>query len=222
MNMPWAHHYEPRHARLFPGRRRHRAPAVILLAAAIVTEASVLTPAPAAAAASQHAILAAAVTRHAPARHYTVRAGDTLSGISARFCGTPADYPGIAAASGIADPDRIRPGQRLVIICSGRGTRAVSRAGVVPFSRYYSYAGLERLWASAGGPYWAAPRAAGIALCESGGYVYARNPYSGAAGLWQILGLPFPGNPYNPYVNARMAVVKFRDAGDTFAPWVCQ
>src|SRR5262249_15222110 len=35
---------------------------------------------------------------------YTVASGDTLSGISARFCGTPSDYLSLAGASGITNP----------------------------------------------------------------------------------------------------------------------
>jgi hypothetical protein len=99
---------------------------------------------------------------------------------------------------------------------------AVRTAAVSPaYQVTYSFAGLEGLWAGAGGPAWAEYRAARIAECESGGYTYAHNP-SGASGLWQILGLPFAGDPYNPYTNALMAVAKFRAAGDTFRPWVCQ
>lgn len=43
---------------------------------------------------------------------YTVQSGDTLSGIAAKFGTT---YQEIAAANGIADPNRIYPGQQLVI-----------------------------------------------------------------------------------------------------------
>lgn len=85
----------------------------------------------------------------------------------------------------------------------------------------YSYAGLESLWVSAGGPSWAAPHAAEIAECESGGRTDAHNP-SGASGLWQILGSVVPGDLYNAYTNALNAVSKFRASGDTFAQWVCQ
>lgn len=85
----------------------------------------------------------------------------------------------------------------------------------------YSYAGLERLWISAGGPSWAAAHAAEIAECESGGRTSAYNP-SGATGLWQILGSVVPGNLYNAYTNALNAVAKFRASGSTFAQWVCR
>ena len=64
------------------------------------------------------------VHRHHPAVHtmaarstYTVRPGDSLSQISARFCGTAADYPSLAAASGIANPNLIFPGQSITLNC---------------------------------------------------------------------------------------------------------
>jgi hypothetical protein len=95
------------------------------------------------------------------------------------------------------------------------------RRSAVTGSLHYSYAGLEALWISAGGPAWAAAHAAEIAECESGGNVYAYNP-SGATSLWQILGQVVPGNLYNPYVNALNAVAKFKASGDTFAQWVCK
>jgi hypothetical protein len=160
----------------------------------------------------------------ARARVYIVRPGDTLSRISLRFCGTGRDYPGLAAASHIPNPDSIRPGQLVYIRCSRSGPHGGRAAyvAVSSYQLYYSYSGLEALWRGARGPAWAAPRAARIALCESRGYIYARNRKSGAAGLWQILGLPFAGNPYNPFTNARMAVAKFRAAGSSFTPWVCR
>jgi hypothetical protein len=86
----------------------------------------------------------------------------------------------------------------------------------------YSYAQLEGLWINAGGPRDQAATAAAIAEAESGGNSDARNP-SGASGLWQILGNPFPGNAFDPATNARMAVAKYKEApggGDNFSPWV--
>src|SRR5690349_19773079 len=76
----------------------------------------------------------------------------------------------------------------------------------------YSFSQLEGLWEQAGGPASLAPVMAAIALAESSGDQQARNP-SGAAGLWQILGLPFAGNPYDPLTNARMAVSKWHSQG---------
>ena len=77
---------------------------------------------------------------------------------------------------------------------------------------------LEGLWQRAGGPASQAHVAAAIALAESSGNPQARNP-SGASGLWQILGQVFPGNIFDPYINARNAVRKYYQAGG-FSPWV--
>src|SRR6516164_6096498 len=52
---------------------------------------------------------------HRPA--YTVVSGDTLSRISARFCGTPSDYLSLAGASGITNPNLIFPGQTIKLKC---------------------------------------------------------------------------------------------------------
>jgi cell wall-associated NlpC family hydrolase len=49
---------------------------------------------------------------------YTVGRGDTLSEIAGRFCGHPSAYPALATASGITDPDRIYPGQRIALKCT--------------------------------------------------------------------------------------------------------
>jgi hypothetical protein len=88
-------------------------------------------------------------------------------------------------------------------------------------SGFYSYAALESLWVSAGGPSSAESEAATVAECESGGNPNAYNA-SGASGLFQILGSVVPGNLFNPMVNTLNAVSKFKASGDTFAQWVCQ
>jgi len=76
----------------------------------------------------------------------------------------------------------------------------------------YDYAQLEGLWVQAGGPRPLAPLMAAIAMAESGGDSEAENP-SGATGLWQILGDPFPGNALDPLTNAKMAVAKYHSQG---------
>jgi hypothetical protein len=98
-----------------------------------------------------------------------------------------------------------------------RASRSYARS----YAGRYSYAGLRALWMAAGGPSWAASHAASIAMCESGGNVYAHNP-SGATGLFQILGQVVGGNLYNPYTNAANAVAKFRASGGNFSAWVCR
>ena len=46
---------------------------------------------------------------------YVVKSGDTLSKISKSFYGNPNQYPKIAQANGIANPDKIQVGQQLKI-----------------------------------------------------------------------------------------------------------
>lgn len=81
----------------------------------------------------------------------------------------------------------------------------------------YGRSQLEVLWRQAGGPANMAHVMAAIALAESDGNPQARNA-SGASGLWQILGLPFPGNVFSPLTNARMAVAKYKSQG--LGAWV--
>lgn len=50
-----------------------------------------------------------------PAQSYTVQPGDTLWDIAERVYGDGAQYPRIAAASGITDPNHIEPGETLTI-----------------------------------------------------------------------------------------------------------
>jgi LysM repeat protein len=46
-----------------------------------------------------------------------VVSGNTLSEISGAHCGTPADYPALAKASGVSNPNLIYPGQKIVLDC---------------------------------------------------------------------------------------------------------
>ncbi len=48
---------------------------------------------------------------------YTIRQGDTLSSIAARFCGSAGRYPNLAAANGIVNPDLIITGKQLALGC---------------------------------------------------------------------------------------------------------
>lgn len=82
----------------------------------------------------------------------------------------------------------------------------------------YSYAQLQQLWIRAGGDPKVAPTAAAIALAESGGNPGIVNSI-GATGLWQIYGNPFAGNAKDPLTNAKMAVAKYKGAGNKFTPW---
>src|SRR5208283_1993800 len=97
----------------------------------------------------------------------------------------------------------------------------------------YNYSELEALWIKAGGPAAQASLAAAIAEAESGGNPLAAYPGTtvapgagtgtDATGLWQILGLP-SGNFTLPELtipldNAKMAVAKYQQAGNSFSPW---
>jgi LysM repeat protein len=168
----------------------------------------------------------------------TVQKGDTLSGISARVCGTAADWSGLFAANRavLGNPDVIEVGQRLAVSCTDPGytwpkppapvvhadavTVPVQRAPAASYSGVLTAAQVGTLWLEAGGPAWAEAHAEEIAYCESGYNTGAYNP-SGATGLWQILGSVVPGNLDDPLVNAENAVAKFKASGDTFAQWVC-
>jgi LysM repeat protein len=108
-----------------------------------------------------------------------------------------------------------------------RGTRYV-KPKPKPKPKFFDPSGIlapwevGELWTEAGGPSWAEGEAEDIAYCESSDNTDAYNP-SGATGLFQILGA-VPGDPsdlWDGYDNARNAVSKFEESGDTFAQWVC-
>jgi LysM repeat protein len=219
-------------------------------AGASLAGAAIITAAPAAHAATlplpaetvQASVRATAI-RIAQPLTVTVRSGDTLSKIAQDRCGNPADWTGIDAANRgkIKDYNEIYPGQVFVLACKTASVpvETVVTSAVTPHHVYQapasssghhyvsvsggnlSFAGLENLWVSAGGPGWAQSSAAAVAECESGGRQYAYNP-SGASGYWQILGEVVPGNVFDPMTNARNAVAKFEASGDTWAQWVCK
>jgi LysM repeat protein len=148
---------------------------------------------------------------HHAAKHssaYTVISGDTLSGISARFCGSAADYPSLAAASGITNPDAIYPGQAIKLNCHAAAPAPAAPA--VPASRRAahrdhharatSHADASAAHRAPHRPRHARPAADGgfsttgmaafescVISRESGGNPRAVNPASGAGGLFQFL-----------------------------------
>jgi hypothetical protein len=77
--------------------------------------------------------------------------------------------------------------------------------------------GLESLWRSAGGAYSSAFIAAEIAEAESGGRQYATGP-AGERGYWQINPDHGSLSTYDPYGNARAAVIISND-GRNWSPW---
>jgi len=129
---------------------------------------------------------------------YTVVSGDTLSRISARFCGTSSDYLSLAGASGITNPNLIYPGQTIKLKChaaplqltvasnGGAHRSAASHADDRAPGRH----ALPGRHAAPGGNVSTAGLG-GFEACvisrESGGNPRAVNPSSGAGGLYQFL-----------------------------------
>ncbi len=184
-------------------------------------------------------------------RDYTVRAGDTLSGIAQRFYGSADDWHGLFAAnqSKISDPSLIYVGQELRLprhLPAGISTTAYtarhasSAAGSGPaasgpaasgsagsgngqaatatsLSGTLSCTGLEQLWVEAGGSPAAEVTAASIAMAESGGNQFATGTV-GERGYWQINPVNGALSTYDPYGNARAAVIMSAD-GANWSPW---
>ena len=90
-----------------------------------------------------------------------------------------------------------------------------------------TYAQMMGYWIKAGGPAPVAPVAAAIGEAESGGNTDAVNPNDNngkqsSYGVWQISNgthTPPAANWADPAENARLAVGKYRDAGNNFTPW---
>ena len=189
----------------------------------------------------------AADPAQAGARTYTVQAGDTLSGIAQRFYGVADDWHGLYTAndSEISNPGLIFVGQVLRLpehLPAATGTTA-STTGYQPrhaspaaansgeatatttvasttstgLSGTLGCTGLEQLWESAGGSPAVAVTAASIAMAESGGNQYATGTV-GERGYWQINPVNGSLSTYDPFGNARAAVIMSGD-GANWSPW---
>jgi LysM repeat protein len=208
-----------------------------VLVAAPQAHAAVKTPAKATTVAEQvrtDAQTDALVHRAQPiTRRYTVRSGDSLSKISERFYGNPANWRWIYEAnrSKIHDPNSIYVGESLTIpyhapsstsSYTPKHARAKAKAAVLTsktsLSGTLSCTGLENLWESAGGSHAEAFTAAEIAMAESGGRQYALSP-TNDYGYWQINGSHGPAlATFNPYGNAR-AAIEISGNGRNWGPW---
>jgi LysM repeat protein len=181
-------------------------------------------------------------TRSGAGHSYTVRAGDTLSGIAQRFYGSADDWHGLFAANHaeISDPSLIYVGQQLRLprhlpagisttaytprhassAAAGSSTGASSTsqaATTTSLSGTLSCTGLEQLWMDAGGSPAAEVTAASIAMAESGGNQFATGTV-GERGYWQINPVNGALSTYDPYGNARAAVIMSAD-GTNWSPW---
>lgn len=179
----------------------------------------------------------AATTAHHS--RYTVVSGDTLSAISARFCGTSANYRSLAAASGIGNPDLIYPGQSIRLACHSAATLAADPAprrdgdgdhdgdngdarpahathrNPPPPAGHVATAGMSGFEAC-------------VIARESGGNPAAVNPTSGAGGLfqflpstWAALGYAgaYPGGAQTAPVSVQKAAFAKEYAQSGSAPW---
>jgi resuscitation-promoting factor RpfC len=171
-----------------------------------------------------------------PATH-NVLVGDTLSQISADFCGTAADYTALAAASGIANPDLIYPGESIHLDCHyANATLTASSAPrterATPAPAGPSSAGTSH--AAAAAPAQTVPTASMSAFeaCvisrESGGNPQAVNPASGAGGLFQFLpstwaslgyAASYPGGAQTAPVSVQEAAFATLYAESGTSPW---
>jgi LysM repeat protein len=168
----------------------------------------------------------ALVIHHEPARHYTVRPGDTLSSIAQRFYGNSARWKWIFQAnqSKIKNPNMIFVGEVLNIPFkapprSQTGTPAMPTALTTSttLSGTLSCHGLEELWEQAGGSHTEAFMAAEIAMAESSGRQFATGPF-GERGYWQINPNHGSLSTYDPLGNAKAAVA-ISSNGTNWHPW---
>lgn len=144
---------------------------------------------------------------------YTVKSGDTLSGIAGNA------WPIVCADNHIRDCNLIFPGQ-VLDLAGGAPVETASVSSPEPRTDLaggtLGCSGLESLWVAAGGSPGSAFIAAEIAIAESGGQQYATGAV-GEEGYWQIN--PVNGDAtYNPYGNARAAISLSGD-GSNWSPW---
>jgi LysM repeat protein len=213
------------------------APAVAITGALVAmpqaAHASVKTPAKATAVTEQ-ARTDALVRRAAQpiSRTYTVRSGDTLSSIAAKFYHDPGRWQWIYAAnrSKVSDPNSIYVGETLTIpnhaptgttsysARHAKAPAAVLTSSASRLSGTLGCSGLEALWEAAGGSHAEAYIAAEIAMAESGGRQYAVSP-TNDYGYWQINGGHGPAlATFNPIGNARAAIA-ISSNGSDWNPW---
>lgn len=190
--------------------------------------AAVAAPATTVAVAGQFHTDAMVVHDHHASRRYTVRPGDTLSAISQRIYGTPADALWLYRVnrSVIRNPNLIYPGQVLSLpydppASATTGVPELAHDNVMStsssLSGTLSCTGLEELWEEAGGSHGEAVMAASIAMAESSGEQYATGA-AGERGYWQINPNHGALSTYDPLGNAKAAVIISND-GTNWTPW---
>jgi LysM repeat protein len=179
-----------------------------------------------------------------PARTYTVRPGDTLSAIAFRHYGRARAWPWLYQVNHtkIQNPNLIFPGQVLSVppdIPASFRVHGAGPGGTRPaqdaqpgtdaaavssqpqptgsLAGTLGCSGLEQLWQQAGGAPSAEVTAASVAMAESSGQQYATGTV-GERGYWQINPIHGALSTYDPYGNARAAVI-ISDDGTNWSPW---
>ena len=162
-------------------------------------------------------------------RAYSVASGDTLGTIAARY---GSSWSVLASHNGIANANLIYVGQT-VCIPSGsaytyvapatrQSSAPITYSAAAPVSQNGSVASMIYQVFGASGA-----NAVSIATCESGLNPGATNPYSGAAGVFQIMpgtwsGTSYAGySAYNAWANINAAHQIFVRDGYSWREWVC-
>jgi LysM repeat protein len=172
----------------------------------------------------------AAVAAPASAVRYTVRPGDTLSGIAFRFYGQARAWQYLYQVNRaeLTSPNLIFPGQVLAIprhlppflgslaVTTAAETRPAAPSGSAPHGTLGCSA-LEQLWREAGGAPGEEVTAASVAMAESGGRQFATGSV-GERGYWQINPNHGSLSTYDAFGNARAAVIISGD-GTNWSPW---
>jgi LysM repeat protein len=231
-------HTTPSQVEKVAGAAGKAAPAVAIAGALVAVApqaANAAVASPSGPAATAEVVHTAALVSHdqpAATRTYSVRSGDTLSGISRNFYGTTADWPWLARVNSavVKDPNVLYVGEKLQIpsdppanaasasYAPKHSKAAVLTSSTTKLSGNLSCSGLEALWESAGGAKGEAFMAAEIAMAESGGRQYALSP-TNDYGYWQINGSHGPSMAtFNPYGNARAAIA-ISDDGSNWGAW---
>lgn len=176
---------------------------------------------------------------HAPANHYTVRPGDTLSAIAQHELGSAKMWPKLwwVNRRQVSNPDVISAGEHLVIPSWDRtwpyqrkaALAAIPHVTVTANTAQTASSSPPAATASVASP---AVAASGFEACviarESGGNPQAYNPSSGAGGLYQFLlstwmgtpeGASYPGGAQTAPVSVQEAAFAYVYARDGPADW---
>jgi len=135
-----------------------------------------------------------------------------------RHLPAPAAVPAAASASGGSTHTTAYSPRHAASSSAASGTSSeASTTTTTNLSGTLSCSGLEALWVSAGGSAAVEVTAASIAMAESGGNQFATGTV-GERGYWQINPVNGALSTYDPYGNARAAVIMSAD-GANWSPW---